>query len=183
LSPRVRVIDYSPAMSSITVREASPSDAAALLAHLKALAAEPGINIPLAGDEITTTIEQEKALLADIAESPNAIMLVAEAGGALVGELSLKAISARRAVKHVATLGMSVRQDWRGKGVGRALMKDALEWAPTAGITRVELYVYARNAPAIGLYEKFGFATEGRRRNFIREGDTYLDDFVMAKLL
>lgn len=168
---------------SITVREATPSDAAALLAHLKAIAAEPGINIPLAADEITTTLEQEKALLADIAESPRAIMLVAEAGGALVGELSLKAISTRRAVRHVATLGMSVKQDWRGKGVGRALLADALAWAPTAGITRVELYVYARNAPAIALYERFGFVVEGRRRNFIREGDAYLDDLVMAKLL
>lgn len=167
----------------ITVREATPRDAAALLAHLKALAAEPGINIPLAPDEITTTVDQEKSLLADIAESESAIMLVAEAGGALVGELSLKAISPRRAVRHVATLGMSVKQDWRGKGVGRALMTDVLAWAPTAGITRIELYVYARNAPAIALYERFGFVTEGRRRSFIREGDTFLDDFVMAKLL
>jgi RimJ/RimL family protein N-acetyltransferase len=170
-------------VSSITVREAIPSDAAALLAHLKALAAEPGINIPLAPDEITTTLEQEKALLSDISQSLTAIMLVAEVGGELVGELSLKAISSRRAVKHVATLGMSVRQDWRGKGVGRALLTDALEWAPTAGIKRVELYVYARNAAAIALYERFGFAVEGRRRNFIREGDAYLDDLVMARLL
>lgn len=167
----------------ITVREATPSDAAALLAHLKALAAEPGINIPLAADEITTTLEQEKALLADIADSPRAIMLVAEAGGQIVGELSLKAISPRRAVKHVATLGMSVKQDWRGKGVGRALMTDAIAWAPSAGIKRIELYVYVRNAPAIALYERFGFTVEGRRKAFIREGDEYLDDLVMAKLL
>jgi putative acetyltransferase len=170
-------------MSSITVREATPNDAAALLAHLKALAAEPDINIPLAADEITTTLEQEKALLADIAASARAIMLVAEVDGAIVGELSLKAISSRRAVSHVATLGMSVAQAWRGKGVGRALLTDALEWAPSAGIKRIELYVYVRNAPAIALYEKLGFTVEGRRRNFIREGDTYLDDLVMARLL
>jgi putative acetyltransferase len=168
---------------SVSVREATPSDAGLLLAHLKALAAEPGINVPLAPDEVTTTLEQEKALLASIAESDTAIMLVAEENGLLVGELSLKAISTRRAVRHVATLGMSVRAEWRGKGAGTALITDALTWAPTAGITRVELYVYARNAPAIALYEKHGFAIEGRRRNFIREGDTYLDDLVMAKLL
>ncbi len=167
----------------ISVREATPADAAALLAHLKALAAEPGINIPLAPDEITTTLDQEKSLLASIAEAPNAIMLVAEADGALVGELSLRAISPRRAVCHVATLGMSVKHDWRRKGVGRALMTEALAWAPTAGIRRVELYVYARNAAAIALYEQLGFVVEGRRRNFIREGDAYLDDLVMARLL
>ena len=167
----------------ISVREATPSDAAALLAHLKALVAEPGINIPLRPEEVTTTLDQEKALLADIAESANAIMLVAEAEGAIVGELSLRAISPRRAVKHVATLGMSVSQAWRGKGVGSALMTDVIAWAPSAGIKRIELYVYARNAPAIALYEKFGFAIEGRRKGFIREGDEYLDDLVMGRLL
>jgi L-phenylalanine/L-methionine N-acetyltransferase len=167
----------------VSVREATPADAAPLLAHLKALAAEPGINIPLAPDEITTTLEQEKALLTEIAASPRAIMLVAEAQGAIVGELSLKAISSRRAVQHVATLGMSVSAQWRRKGVGRELMTAVLEWAPTAGIKRIELYVYARNAAAIGLYEKFGFAVEGRRKAFIREGDTYLDDLVMGRVL
>lgn len=168
---------------SISVREATPADAAALLAHLKALAAEPGINIPLAPDEITTTLDQEKSLLASIAEAPNAIMLVAEADDALVGELSLRAISPRRAVCHVATLGMSVKHGWRGKGIGRMLMAAALEWAPTAGIKRIELYVYERNEPALELYKSFGFEIEGKRKQFIREGDTYLDDYVMARLL
>lgn len=169
--------------SPVTVREATPSDAAALVAHLQELAREPGINIPLAPDEVTMTVEQEKAILADFAASPRAVMLVAEADGAIVGELSLKAISSRRAVQHVATLGMSVKQPWRGKGVGRELIGAALEWAPSAGIKRIELYVYARNAPAIALYEKCGFAVEGRRKAFIREGDEFLDDLVMAKLL
>jgi ribosomal protein S18 acetylase RimI-like enzyme len=167
---------------SITVREATPADASALVAHLKELAAEPGINIPLAPDEVTLTVEQEKQILREFSESPRAILLVAEAEGHIVGELSLKAISPRRAVQHVATLGMSVKQAWRRKGVGRALLTDALEWAPTAGIKRVELYVYVRNAPAIALYEGFGFTIEGRRRNFIREGDAFLDDFVMSRL-
>ncbi|HUS32164.1 MAG TPA: GNAT family N-acetyltransferase [Kofleriaceae bacterium] len=172
---------------SVTVREATPADAAVLIAHLQELVGEPGINIPLAPDEVTMTVEQEKAILADFAASPRALMLVATGteGGVsqIVGELSLKAISSRKAVQHVATLGMSVKQGWRRKGVGRELITAALEWAPSAGIKRVELYVYARNVPAIALYEKCGFAIEGRRTAFIREGETFLDDLVMAKIL
>lgn len=166
----------------ITVREATPADAATLVAHLRELAAEPGIDIPLAPDEVIG-VEQEKHVLEEFARSPRAIMLIAQAEGQLVGELSLKAISSRRAVSHVATLGMSVKQAWRRKGVGRELLTAALEWAPTAGIKRIELYVYARNTAAIRLYEQFGFEHEGRRRAFIREGDTYLDDLIMARLL
>jgi putative acetyltransferase len=166
----------------ITVREATVADAATLVAHLLELAAEPGISLPLAPTEVAS-VEQEKAVLESFSDSEHAIMLIAQADGQLVGELSLRTISTRRAVRHVATLGMSVKAGWRRKGVGRELLSAALEWAPTAGIRRVELYVYARNAPAIALYERFGFATEGRRKEFIREGDTYVDDLIMAKLL
>jgi len=153
-----------------------------LVAHLRALAGEPAINIPLALDEVAT-IDDERERLEAFAEHPRAIGLVAECGSELLGELTLRAISQRRAVAHVATLGMSVRADARGQGIGRALLDAALEWAPTAGLTRIELYVYARNLRAIALYEKAGFQREGRRRSFIREGDEFLDDLVMAKLL
>lgn len=167
---------------ALTVREATVADAATLVAHLKELVAEPGINIPLAPDEVISA-EHEKAVIKDFHDSPRALMLVAEDNGQLLGELSVKAVSARRAVQHVATLGMSVKHAARRKGVGRALIEAALEWAPSAGIKRIELYVYARNAPAIALYEACGFRIEGTRRGFIREGDTYLDDVVMARLL
>ncbi len=174
----------TPEVANVTIREATQADAAALVAHLKALVSEPGINIPLAPDEVTMTVDQEKAILADFHASPRAIMLVADAPNeGIVGELSLKAISSRRAVQHVATLGMSVKHGWRGKSVGRQLMAAALEWAPTAGIKRIELYVYERNEPALRLYQQFGFAIEGTRKQFIREGDAYLDDYIMARIL
>ena len=169
-------------MEQVTIRRATGSDARALVAHLRALAGEPEINIPLALDEVAS-VDDERDRLETFDDHPRAIVLVAERGKELLGELTLRAISPRRAVAHIATLGMSVRADVRGQGVGRALLDAALEWAPTAGLTRIELYVYARNLPAIALYEKAGFQHEGRRRNFIREGDVFLDDLVMAKLL
>lgn len=164
------------------IREATAADATNLVAYLKALVAEPGISIPLTPDQVPT-VEQERAIIEDYASSERAIMLIAQDGGELVGELSLKAISARPAIKHVATLGMSVKTSHRRKGIGKELVAAAFEWAETAGIKRVELYVYARNAAAIQLYERCGFMHEGRRKNFIREGDAYLDDLVMARWL
>lgn len=166
---------------AVTVREATIADAPVLVAHLKELAAEPGINIPLAPDEVIS-VEHEKAVLKDFHDSPRALMLIAEDGGQMVGELSIRVVSSRRAVQHVATLGMSVKQSHRRKGVGKALLDAALEWAPSAGIKRIELYVYARNAPAIALYEACGFNVEGTRRGFIKEGDSFLDDVVMGRL-
>jgi putative acetyltransferase len=167
---------------TITVRHARPDDASALVAHLRALAAEPGINIPLAPDEVTFGVADERERIEELDGSDRAALFVALDDGALVGELSVRGVSPRRAVRHVATIGMSVKQAARRRGVGAALLGEAVTWARAAGFTRLEIYVYVRNTPAIALYEKFGFVIEGTRRSFIREGDAYLDDHVMARL-
>jgi putative acetyltransferase len=166
----------------INVRYAEARDAEALIALLKSLVAEPGINIPLAPDEVTLTIEQERELIERLADSPHGAMFVAVDDHAVVGELSVKAISTRRAVAHVATIGMSVAATHRRRGVGEALLREAIDWADANEFLRLELYVYVRNAAAIALYEKLGFAIEGKRVAFIREGDAFVDDYVMARL-
>ena len=165
-----------------TIRQAHPEDAELLHDHIRRLLEEPGIPIPLQPEEFTLTVDQQRQILTDAPCAACAVCFVAEADGQIIGEINFKC-GTRRAFSHVATLGMSVKSEWRRKGVGRELLEAALEWAPTAGIKRVELYVYARNAPAIALYERTGFVHEGRRRNYIREGTEYLDDLVMARWL
>ena len=87
-------------------------------------------------------------------------------------------------MRHAALLGVSVRAGWRDRGVGSALLAAALDWARATGVvTRIELSVYAENARAIHLYEKFGFAIEGRRRDAVRHSGRLVDDLVMARLL
>jgi len=90
----------------------------------------------------------------------------------------------RRNVHHSAVLGITVAHDWRGQGVGRRLMENAIRWARDGRLlTRIELHVFARNEGAIHLYQAMGFALEGQRRAaVIRDGEP-LDDLVMALLL
>lgn len=167
----------------LTIRQARPDDAEQLIANIQALIAEPGINIPLAPDEFKLTIEEERQALTNSAAAANSIFLVAEIDSQLVGELSCKG-GARRATRHAMALGMSVRQEWRGQGIGAALMTEAIRWARQSGVvSRIELQVYARNEAAIRLYQKFGFEIEGRRRRVIYQNGEYLDDLVMALLL
>ena len=79
---------------------------------------------------------------------------------------------------------MSIPQDERNRGIGSALMAYAIDWATKGGVlTRIELYVYASNARAIHLYEKFGFRLEGRRRQAIYQNGQYGDDLTMGLLL
>jgi putative acetyltransferase len=166
----------------VNIRRATPADAAAVVAHIKSIVSEPARTTPLEPDEVVT-VDQERGLIEQFASSERAIMLVAEDAGDIVGDFTLRAISPRRALQHVASLGMSVRASHRRRGIGRALVDAGIAWARGIGITRVELYVFADNAPAIALYEACGFQHEGRRRHLVRFGDTYVDDLVMSRLL
>lgn len=46
----------------------------------------------------------------------------------------------------------------------------------------IELSVYTDNAPAIHLYEKFGFVVEGTARQYALRGGVYVDAHLMARL-
>jgi ribosomal protein S18 acetylase RimI-like enzyme len=91
------------------------------------------------------------------------VQLVAAAGSRVVGwcDVIPKNVEGFR---HSSDLGMGLLPDYRGRGLGRALLERTLERARGGGLLRVELEVYAGNAAAIALYERCGFRHEGRRR-------------------
>jgi ribosomal protein S18 acetylase RimI-like enzyme len=65
---------------------------------------------------------------------------------------------------HVGELGMGVRKDLRGQGIGTRLLDATLARVRACGLERVELEVYSLNEPAIRLYEKRGFVVEGVKK-------------------
>lgn len=83
-------------------------------------------------------------------------------------------------MRHVGSLGMGVRVQSRGQGVGRALLAAALSAAAQSGISRIELEVFASNGKAVRLYESAGFVHEGRKRDARRLDGTTDDVLVMA---
>jgi len=169
----------------ITVREARPDDAERLLAHIREVAAEPDVLIPMVAGEppLSLTVEEERRILAGYAAEANSVFLLAEVDTEIAGCLNCEG-GRRAGNRHVGVLGISVRRPWRNRGVGSALLAAALDWARATGIvTRIELQVYAENVPAIRLYEKLGFTVEGRRRRGIRHRGRYVDDLIMAILL
>jgi ribosomal protein S18 acetylase RimI-like enzyme len=87
------------------------------------------------------------------------------------------------ALKHCGALGMGVRADHRGRGLGERLLRACLEKAPRKGLTRVTLEVRADNERAIRLYERAGFALEARKRHALRFDGVYYDALQMSLLL
>lgn len=84
---------------------------------------------------------------------------------------------------HCGTLGIGVVKEYRGQGIGAALIQTALKKAQSSGLTRVELTVREKNTRALELYKKFGFCVEGIKRNGVRVDGAYEDLIFMGLLL
>jgi RimJ/RimL family protein N-acetyltransferase len=80
-------------------------------------------------------------------------------------------------------IGMMVDRDWRGLGVGSALLSAAIDWARERGLHKLSLDVFAHNARALALYRKCGFVEEGRRIKHSRRASGELWDSIEMGLL
>jgi putative acetyltransferase len=101
----------------------------------------------------------------------------------VVGQLGLHTFPNQPRRRHAGQIGMAVRDDWQGKGVGTALMQAAIDLADNwINLTRLELEVYTDNEPAIRLYKKFGFTIEGTLLGFAYRDGQYVDTYMMARL-
>jgi putative acetyltransferase len=109
--------------------------------------------------------------------------LVAVVGDRVVGLLGLHTFPNKPRRRHAGTIGMSLHDEWQGKGIGTALMRAGVELADNwLNLSRLELEVYTDNEPAIRLYERFGFEREGTLRQHAFRDGGYVDAYVMARL-
>lgn len=107
--------------------------------------------------------------------------------GAFRGSVLLGAVScerdARVKVRHIGhVIGMMVRSDARGLGIGRLLVDACVAQARLAtGVEMLTLTVTSSNAAALHLYERAGFVRYGTLERAIRVGDRYhaKDQMVM----
>jgi RimJ/RimL family protein N-acetyltransferase len=100
--------------------------------------------------------------------------------GDVVGWADAFPVSEWPTLAHVGGLGIGVRADWRGRGLGRRLLEACIERAWAAGLARIELAARADNHAAIRLYEAAGFRHEGVRRGAMRFDGIDHDCVAMA---
>ena len=87
------------------------------------------------------------------------------------------------AVQVVRLFGLMVMVslEWRGRGVGSALVQAAESWARERGLHKLNLEVWPHNEAAIALYRKSGFIEEGRRvRHYRRANGELWDSIIMG---
>jgi ribosomal protein S18 acetylase RimI-like enzyme len=160
---------------TITVRPARPQDARSYLAFWTAIV-EEGRHVRT--ERVTGTVRAYRRRFRHPWTDREA-QIVAVAGDRVVGHLYVQRES-HPVTRHVATLGIAVDAAARGRGVGSALMAEALRWARSVGVDKVALSVYPHNRGAIALYRKFGFVEEGRLARHSRKSYGDEDEILMA---
>ncbi len=100
-----------------------------------------------------------------LAADANARTFVAQAsGGEIVG---LETVHLRFTLNHAAPLAqitmLVTDEAHRGRGVGRALVSAAEDWARERGCARIVVTTALHRADAHAFYEKTGYAHTGRR--------------------
>lgn len=118
--------------------------------------------------EAVSRIEQESFTMpwsmdefSKMLERSYSIALVAEMDGKVVGFCVLTNICNEGNIDNVA-----VDEACRGQGIASTLVAEMIAQGEAAGVQDFTLEVRVSNAPAIRVYEKMGFVSEGIRPNF-----------------
>ncbi len=158
----------------VTVRRAQPADFDAWFELFESVAAEGrwiGAELPVSPDHMRGSFDST-------IDSDRGARFVAEIDGRLVGELSVHRSNG------VADLGMLVRDGYRGRGVGSALLAACIDWSRANRAHKVTLTVFPHNAAGLALYRRHGFVEEGRLvRHWKRRTGQLWDAIAMGLVL
>jgi RimJ/RimL family protein N-acetyltransferase len=109
------------------------------------------------------------------------VHFVAEIDKKIAGNIKIVRLHGKS--KHVGELGIFVKREYRDKGIGGLMMRQALKYARKEGMKIVKLSSFANNDRAIHLYKKLGFKKAGLLKNTLKDKGRYFDEIIMEREL
>ena len=114
---------------------------------------------------------------------PGAVVLFTAINNEPTGYLVLKPRQQAK-IRHTSELNMGVHSGFRGNGIGKFLLTQAMEIAGDLKLIEiVYLMVRTDNIPAIRLYEKFCFEKLATLKRDTKIGNRYFDGILMRKFI
>jgi RimJ/RimL family protein N-acetyltransferase len=164
--------------TKFNIRRAEPRDAAAIAELFSDPAMLPfTTQLPFVGAAMW---DKRLAEYAD----PSCLPLLATHNDTVAGLVLLRGYPNYIRRKHCASIDLlAVRVDRRRKGIGRALMNEALgaadQWLQ---IRRIDVTVSAQSAALKNFYTSLGFIDEGVKRKDSVQAGCYVDSSVMSRI-
>lgn len=167
--------------TSIVIRYPTEADIEKAMDFINTVSKEQTF-ITFQGQQLS--LEDEKKYLLPFykqIENDEAVKLFAFNNEELIGISDI--VPQERTSNHVGTLGLIIKKEFRGEGIGKLLMQTILSEAKELrNIRIIHLTVFGDNELAINLYKKFGFKIYGNLPEGVKHKDHYDDHIFMYKL-
>ncbi|MGL4796810.1 MAG: GNAT family N-acetyltransferase [Paraclostridium sp.] len=162
-----------------SIRKATKEDAENMIKYLNKIGGESDF-LTFGENQFKIGIEAEQNYIEGANTSNNSIVIVATIDDEIISIGSINSTKKDR-TKHNGVLGISIRKNYWGLGLGNLIMEYLIEWSKSNGITkRIELLVREDNIRAIKLYEKYGFEREGLLKGDMYVNNTYYNTIMMG---
>lgn len=77
----------------------------------------------------------------------------------IVGWMSYSNFYGRPAYSGTAEVSIYIAEAWRGKGIGKYCLQEAIDYAPNIAVHSLLGFIFGHNAASLALFGKFGFDT------------------------
>jgi ribosomal protein S18 acetylase RimI-like enzyme len=165
-------------LTRVSIRRATPDDAASLSAIWEVVCAEriyTAVNRPF-------TPQQERDYIASLSDREG--IFLAQVDDRVVGFQSLDLWAKYTdSFDHVGVMGTIILPQWRRQGIGRRLAEQTLQFARANGYEKVVIYVRAGNAGAQAFYRNLGFVPKGVLARQVKIDGQYEDEVFLELFL
>jgi len=108
---------------------------------------------------------------------PGAARTIAVADGAVIGSVAVVPLHGWSS--HVGEVRLVVDPEWRGRGVGRALARQAVHDAIDLGLAKLVVEVIADQTALIGMFSALGFDAEALLAGHVRDRSGEIRDLLV----
>ncbi|MFO0703233.1 MAG: GNAT family N-acetyltransferase [Patescibacteria group bacterium] len=177
-------MDNNLQINNINFRKPFISDSAQATIYINTISTEDTF-ITFSGEQLT--VDEERSYIMDCLskiERGDMVKLYAELDGKIVAEGSVERdFRTKKRGLHRAMIGLTVAKEFRGQGIGRALMQKLIDETKInmPDIRIIYLTVFGQNSKAISLYKSLGFVEFGRLPEGLLHKGHY-DDYVFMFL-
>jgi L-amino acid N-acyltransferase YncA len=165
----------------ITLRPAGPGDSEGIIKALKSFAPERSYVLM---EQYGKGIESEKEYISAMDMGSN-LLLVALLEESVIGILEALQSEGgyRPETSHVLDIGLHIKEEFRGLGIGLRMLEYTDDWAREHGFKKLEASVFTTNKRSLNLFRKSGFSQECTKVKRIRVGNDFIDEVCIGKWL
>lgn len=166
-----------PDETQVTLRPATPGDAAGIIAAVRSRAPERSyVLMEIYGKDAAA----ERAYLERLDRRRN-LFLVATVDETVVGILALLDMPLCAGAAQTLAAGVHLVERWRGRGIGSAMLRYAGRWAAAHGFRRIAADIFTANERSLHLFRKAGFHEEPCRRRSVQVGAREISEVVLMR--